>query len=139
MKTITKYLLGFALTAAVLTVIFRYALSYGIEGESTPIVILSACIYGIAMFLAGWFFGKREGEHLPISDVGFRFHFTTYFIHIGISLLWLSLGFGSKYEQVSWTIMTAIYWGIFVLIHFIVYLWMRKSTINNLDKEDLFD
>ena len=139
MKTITKYLLRFALTAIILTIVFRYFLSYGIDNQSTVIISISAIIYGISMFASGWHFGKQDGEYLPIFDVGFRFHFTTYLIHNGISLLWLLFGFGSKYEKLSWTLMVAVYWGIFLLLHFFYYIWTRKNSIDNLDKEDLFE
>jgi len=139
MKTITQYLLRFALTIIVLTIIFRYFLSYGIENHSTIIIILSAVIYFLSMFVSGWYFGKKDGEYLPIFDVGFRFHLTTYLIHNAISLLWIGLGLGSKYEKLSLSIMIAIYWGIFIIVHFIFYLWARKNSIDNLDKEDLFE
>ena len=81
MKTITSFLLRFALTAIILTIIFRYFLSYGIENKSLIIIALSAILYGAAMFISGWYFGKKDGEYLPIYDVGFRFHFTTYLIY----------------------------------------------------------
>uniref|UniRef100_UPI004048EA0B hypothetical protein n=1 Tax=Mariniflexile sp. TaxID=1979402 RepID=UPI004048EA0B len=139
MKTITPYLLRFALTATLLTIVFRYFLSYGIENQSGIIITTSAVTYGLLMFASGWYFGRKDGEYLPIYDVGFRFHLTTYLIHNGISLLWIVLGFGSKYENLSVSIMVAIYWGIFLLLHFIFYVWARKNSIENLDKEDLFE
>lgn len=139
MKTITPYLLRFALTATVLTIIFRYFLSYGIEKQFGIIIIISAAAYGLLMFAFGWYFGRKDGEYLPIYDVGFRFHLTTYLIHNGLSLLWIGLGFGSKYENLNVSIVVAIYWGIFLLIHFIFFLWARKNSINNLDKEDIFE
>lgn len=40
MKTITPYLLGFALTATALTIVFRYFLSYGIENQSGIIIMM---------------------------------------------------------------------------------------------------
>ena len=101
MKTLTPYLLRFALAAVVLTIIFRYFLSYGIEIQTKTIIISSAIIYGISMFSSGLYFGKKDGEYLPIFDVGFRFHLATYVIHNGISLLWIGLGFGSKYEKLE--------------------------------------
>ena len=139
MKTITPYLLRFALTATILTIVFRYFLSYGIENQSGIIITISATIYGLLMFASGWYFGRKDGEYLPIYDVGFRFHLTTYLIHNGISLLWIGLGFGSKNENLNVSIMVAIYWGIFLLIHFAFFLWSRKNSINNLDKEDIFE
>ncbi|CAI8400409.1 MAG: Uncharacterised protein [Flavobacterium sp. SCGC AAA160-P02] len=40
-------------------------------------------------------FWKNDGEYLPILDIGFRFHFTTYIIHNGTSILWIELAYGS--------------------------------------------
>ena len=139
MKTITPFLLKFALTALILTIIFRYFLSYGIENKSSIIITFSAIIYGVSMFISGWIFGKKDGEYLPIYDVGFRFHLTTYLIHNIISELWFIFGFNSHYEKIGTIHSTAIIWGIFLIIHFIFFLWARKNSINNLNKEDLFE
>ncbi len=139
MKTITPYLLGFALIATVLTIVFRYFLSYGIENQSGIIINISAATYGLLMFASGWHFGRKDGEYLPIYDVGFRFHLSTYLIHNGLSLLWIGLGFGSKYENLNASIMVAIYWGVFLILHFMFFLRAKKNSIDNLDKEDLFE
>ncbi|MCC7332748.1 MAG: hypothetical protein IT232_09085 [Flavobacteriales bacterium] len=139
MKTITPYLLRFALAVTVLTIIFRYFLSYGIEKQSGIIIAISAATYGLLMFASGWYFGRKDGEYLPIYDIGFRFHLTTYLIHNGISLLWIGFGLGSKHENLSVSIMAAVLWGISLLIHFAFFLWARKNSINNLDKEDIFE
>ena len=139
MKTITRFLLGFALTISVLTITFRYFLSYGIDNKSTIIVVLSAILYFIGMFISGWFFGKKDGDYLPIYDVGFRFHFTTFFIFNLISELWFVFGFNSGYEKVRYVHLTAIIWGVFLLFHFVMYLKAKRKSIDNLDKEELFD
>lgn len=139
MKTMTPYLLKYSITAILLTITFRYSLSYGLENKSTAIVIISAIIYGISMFASGWYFGRKDGEYLPIFDVGFRFHLVTYIIHNSISFFWIKFGFASQYENLNAVINTMIYWGIFLLIHFIFFLWARKNSINNLNKEDIFD
>ncbi|MDO5607294.1 MAG: hypothetical protein Q4G08_02450, partial [Capnocytophaga sp.] len=84
----TKPLLKFAFTAVVLTLLFRYFLSYGIENKSFVITVLSSTLYAVAMFAAGFYFGKKDREFLPIYDIGFRFHLVTYLIHNSISELW---------------------------------------------------
>lgn len=139
MKTITPYLLRFALVATILTIIFRFVLSYGIKNQSITIIILSGMTYGISMFISGWIIGKKDGEYLPIFDVGFRFHFTTFLIFSVISELWFILGLNSHYEKIKTIHITILIWSILILIHFIVYLWTRKNSINNLDKNDLFE
>ena len=139
MKAITSFLLKFALVASVLALIFRYFLSYGIENKSPMIIIISSVLYGVAMFTNGFYFGKKDGEYLPIYDVGFRFHFTTYLIHNAISELWFVFGYNSRYEKIEVIHATAIIWGLFLIIHFIFFLRTRKNTINSLNKEDLFE
>ncbi|PID91512.1 MAG: hypothetical protein CSA96_08015 [Bacteroidetes bacterium] len=139
MKTITPYLLRFTLTAILLTIVFRYVLSYGIAHFATAIIVLAAGTYFVAMFASGWYFGKKDAEYLPILDIGFRFHFSTYLIHNSISLLWIGLGFASKYETIELPLMVSLFWGIGLLLHFIFFLRERKNAINQLDKEELFD
>ncbi|WP_353128402.1 hypothetical protein [Parapedobacter pyrenivorans] len=139
MKAKTPFLLRFALTATGLTIIFRYFLSFGIEDGSSIAIILSAVIYGIAMFIGGLYFGRKDGAYLPVYDVGFRFHFVTYLVHNLISVLWFAFGLNSHYEQIETVYATAIIWGIFLIIHFIFFLWARKNSINSLNKEDLFE
>lgn len=139
MKTITKHLLGFVLTASLLTLIFRYFLSNGIENQSSILVIASAVIYSISMFGAGFYFGLKDGQYLPIFDVGFRFHFSTYLVHNSICLLWIWAGLGSRYENLHISTTIAAVWGVILILHFFLYLWARKNSIDSLDKEDLFD
>lgn len=139
MKAITIYLLRFALVITALTCIFRYFLSYGIDNKSTLIISLSSVLYFIAMFISGWYFGKKEGDYLPLYDVGFRFHLTTYLVYNLISELWFILGFNSNYEKAGNVHSTAITWGAFLLLHLLFFLWTRKKTIDNIDKEDLFE
>lgn len=135
----TINLVKFAVAAGVLTIVFRILLSIGIENRSKVIIGASAIFYFSAMFLSGWFFGKKEYLHLPIHDVGFRFHLTTYLAYIILSELWFLLNFNHKSETISTIHVTAAIWGVFLLCHFIYYLYIRKNTINHLDKEELFD
>lgn len=139
MKTITPNLVKFAITASLVTILFRFALTFGIESKSNFLVILFSLLYALAMFVSGWTFGKKDREYLPIYDVGFRFHITTYLIHNIVSELWFALNFNSKFENISVIHSTAIIWGAFLFGHFLFFLWTRKNSINNLDKEDLFD
>lgn len=139
MKTISPNLLKFAMATTILTIIFRYFLSFGIESKSVIIIISSAIFYFIIMFISGWYFGKRDIEFLPIYDIGFRFHLTTYLIHNLISELWFVFGLNSHYESIVFVHLIAIIWGVLLLTHFILFLLTRKNTINNLDKTDLFE
>lgn len=139
MKTVTPFLVKFAIVATFLTLFFRYFLSYGITNESAVIITISASVYGALMFISGWYFGKKEGQYLPIYDTGFRFHLTTYLVFNLISVGWFLLGLNSKYEKISVVYTTAVIWGVILLVHFILFLKGRKNAINHLDKYDLFE
>lgn len=139
MKTVKKYLFLFALTAALLTITFRYFLSAGIENKSAAVIISSPIVYGLAMFMAGWYWGKKEREYLPIADVGFRFHLITYIVHTLISESWFVLDLNAPFENIETIHITAAIWGVLLLLHFAIFLWTRKNAINSLNREELFE
>ncbi|HUH25165.1 MAG TPA: hypothetical protein VLY87_00930 [Flavobacterium sp.] len=139
MKSITPYLVRFAVAASILTIVFRYFLSTGIENNNATLVLLSSVIYGLAMFVTGWFFGQKDGNYLPISDVGFRFHLTTFLVHNIISELWFVFGLQASKETINTIHYTILFWLPFLIIHYIFYLVAKKKSIKGLNKDDLFE
>ena len=136
---ITPNLLKFTLAAIVLTIIFRMGLSTAITNKTTVAVIICSIVYGILMWCIGSYFGRKEYEYLPIYDIGFRFHFSTFLAHNVVSLLWFVFAFESKYENIKVIYITALIWSVFLIIHLIYYLSVRKLSIKNLNKENLFE
>ena len=136
---LTPNLLKFTFLAIMLTVLFRIALSSFITDQMIVALIITSIVYGILIWITGYFFGRKDYEYLPISDVGFRFHLATFLTHNLISILWFTFGFQSKYESVRIIYITAAIWSIFLLAHFIYYLSVRKLTVNDLDRKDLFE
>jgi hypothetical protein len=140
MKTlITKNLLKFTLATILLTILFRIGLSTSITNKMTLAVIICSIVYGILMWFNGSYFGKKEYEYLPIYDIGFRFHLSTFLAHNIVSVLWFVFAFESKYENIKVIYITALIWSVILIIHLIYYLSIRKETIKNLDKENLFE
>ncbi len=140
MKTlITPNLIKFTCTAVILTIIFRFALSTSITNETVIFVILSSMIYGILMWFNGRYFGRKEYENIPIYDVGFRFHLSTFIAHNLVSVLWFVLGYESHYESIKIVYLIATIWLLILIIHFFYFLSSRKESIKGLDKEDLFE
>lgn len=139
MKIITPYLLRFGIAASILTILFRYTLSSLMTERLFVLVFVSAALYAAGMFALGWIYGKKDGEYLPIADIGFRFHVTAYLVHNLISWLWFAGGFHSSYESIQVVYYIAILWGVLLLIHLGFYLHSLKHTVNHLDKDDLFD
>ena len=140
MKTfITNNLLKFTLGTIILTILFRIVLSASITNKLTSGVIICSILYGILMWFNGKYFGKKEYEYLPIYDIGFRFHLFIFLAHNLISVLWFVFAFESKYENIKVIYITALIWSVILIIHLIYYLSVRKETIKNLDKENLFE
>jgi uncharacterized membrane protein (UPF0182 family) len=68
----------FTLIAIILTIVFRLGLSASIAHKLVLAVVLTSVIYAILMWLNGSYFGKKDYEYLPIYDIGFRFHLSTF-------------------------------------------------------------
>ena len=139
MKLFTINLLKFSIVALLLTVAFRFVLSFSLEKGSPLPVIVTAVLYAVGMFTSGWIFGKKDYIELPLFDIGFRFHLMTYLICNGIGELYFLAGLQSSYEKVSSVHTTAWIWGLFFLIYFIIYVISRTKSILGIDKYDIFD
>lgn len=139
MKALTKNLMNFGIFFFIGAIVFRYSLSHFLDSHSYGLVWITAVIYFFFNFIIGWFFGKRDYESLPLYDIGFRFHFVTYLLFNVVSLAWFSLGFHSHFENIRIVYLTALFWGIGLLIHFILYLIARKNSINGLNREEIFE
>ncbi len=136
MKALTIRLGEFAISAFVLTVLFRYALNLTIGANSVIGTTSCSIVYFCLMYLTGWYFGKKEEIESEIPDIGFRFHLVTYLLCMGI-------GFGAYYlgwntESFSAMTMAAASWGIGLSIHSIFYLIERRKWIKGYAKEDIF-
>lgn len=127
----------FSISALVATVLFRYILSLCIGMNSWILTLLCSATYFCCMFLCGWHFGKKDSEYNGIHDIGFRFHAVTYMLCISISCLAWHIGWNT--EGLSSIIITAISWGIGLIVHFIFFLIEYKKTIRGYAKDELFE
>jgi hypothetical protein len=139
MKIITTNLTKFALATFFLTLVFRFALSYGIDNKSWLIIIFASAMIAITMYIAGQYWGKKDHEQLPIYNLRFRFHFCSFLIHSIISELWFVLKLNAKNESVLIVHTYCATWLIVIIGHYFGYVRTRKNAIKNLDKEDLFE
>ena len=139
MKTISKNLIAFSIGLIVFTIAFRFSLSSMLQNRLFSSVWIVAAIYGIFIFIIGWIFGKKDKLYLPLYDIGFRFHLATYIICNLIAEGWYLIGLQSEYENARTVHLTAIFWGIGLLIHFIIYLFTRKNAIKGIKKSEIFE
>lgn len=136
MKMLTKRFLQFVIGALILTIVFRYSLNLCIESERVFAAIICSIFYFLLMYLAGWFFGKKDDAENEILDIGFRYHSATYVLCVVFSYISYLIGWHT--ETLKAMTVTAISWGIGLLIHFICYLIERRKTIRGYVKEEIF-
>jgi hypothetical protein len=139
MKTMTINQLTFAGVLIVITIAFRYGLSTILTNMEFTWAWLIAAFYALSVFAAGWVLGKKDYESLPLYDISFKFHLITYLVCNLIAELWFLLGFQSQFESVKSVWLTALFWGIGLIIHFILYLFARKNSIKGIEKSEIFD
>lgn len=136
MKALTIRLGQFAISALFLTVLFRYALNLCIGVNSLFGTVSCSIVYGGLMYLLGWYFGKKDAVENEVHDIGFRYHFVSYILCIGI-------GYGAYYwgwntETLRAMAITAISWGIGLAIHFVFFLLEQRKTIKGYAKDEIF-
>jgi hypothetical protein len=139
MKLLTINQLTFAGILVILTIACHFGISTFLENREFTWVWLIAALFAISVFFAGWYFGKNDYESLPLYDIGFKYHLITYIAFNLITELWFMLGFQSNFESVKSVHLTALFWGIGLIIHFILYLFARKDSIKGIEKSDIFD
>lgn len=139
MKIITRNQLIFAGLLTILTIAFRYGLSTLPDKELFVQVWYMAALYGIIICIIGWILGKRDYLSLPLYDVGIRFHATTYIICNIIGELWFVVGFQSTHEHIKIIHLSALIWGLGLLLHFILFLYSRKNAIQGIKKTEIFE
>ena len=139
MKALTKNLLYFMFFFTIGAIVFRYGLSSFLENRTYSLVWIIAVIYFFFNFFIGWYFGKRDYETLPLYDIGFRFHFATYLLFNTVSVLWFLFDFHSHFESIRVVYVTALFWGIFIIAHFVIYLINRRNAILGIEKSEIFE
>jgi hypothetical protein len=139
MKLFTINQLKYAASLVLITIAFRYALSSQLEASQFTLVWVLAAAYAILIYAVAWIFGKKDYESLPLYDVGFRFHLTTYVLCNLIAEIWFYFGLQSKHENIRIIHITAIAWGVGLLIHFLIFLFTRKDAIKGIEKSEIFE
>jgi len=139
MKFITKNLVLYAVLLSVYSIAFRYALSSVLEAEKFVFSIVLGVIYGVLIIITAWILGKVHSIKKFVFDAGLGFNVTTYIVWGLVSELWFILGFNSRFENIRSVHYALIIWGVFLIIHFIVYLRLRSRTIKGVLKSEIFD
>lgn len=117
----------------------RAFLSHYITDHNIIGVWCSSILWGISMYIAGWYFGKKDMEYLPFFYSGYKFHVATYLVFAFVSFSWLKIGFNDANETFGQVINTLLIWAIFLMIHTVSFLNYRKKAIKGLNKSKIFE
>ena len=137
--TITKPLVQFIIVITLITILFRVSLSVLLNEQLWNYVFIPPVIYFILMYVSGRFFGIKEYEYLPIGDIGFRFHVSTFIVFFTVSYLMYFLEYMSSSEPKGIIDTTLLIWGILLFSHFVFYQKFKRNNIKGINKEDIFD
>jgi hypothetical protein len=131
-------LLRFIGVIALWNILFRFSLSYVLENEFWPLVILPPVIFFLLMYFTGRYFGLKQWNDLPVNK-SFTFHVSTFVVFFLVSYGFYFLGLLSQHEPIIGINYTLFFWGIGLLISFFHARNMMKNTIKGLDRDQLFD
>ncbi len=139
MKLITHHLVKFGLVLVALTLAFRAGLSAMLAAHQFSLTWALSTLYGVAVFMSGWIFGKRDKVYFPVYDIGFRFHLATYIIFMLIAEVWHLAGFQSQYENMNSVHITGLSWGAGLLLHYVFYRIAGRDSLKGLKRSDIFE
>jgi hypothetical protein len=139
MKIISSNLLIYALLLLVYTLLFRWGLSSLLTAERFLWVVLISVAYGAIIFFTAWTTGKRDGMNNFLFDAGFRWNLTTFIAWGAASEAWFLLGLHSPYETIRIVHITLLIWSGFLILHFLLFLILRRRTIKGVHKSDIFE
>lgn len=139
MKIISRNLLLFASLLLIYTLLFRYGLGALLTAEKWAWVVFIAVAYGALIFVTAWMTGKRDGINNFLFDAGFRWNLTTFIVWGAASEAWFLLGLHSAHESIRVVHITLLIWSGFLVLHFILFLILRRRTIKGVHKSDIFE
>ena len=129
----------FAALLLIYTVLFRYGLGSLLDSEKWAWVIIISVVYGAIIFVTAWMSGRRDGRENFLFDAGFRWNLTTFLVWGAASEAWFLLGLHSAKETIGVVHITLLIWAGFLILHFILFLILRKRTIKGVHKTDIFE
>ncbi|MFN8209013.1 MAG: hypothetical protein U0T82_16635 [Bacteroidales bacterium] len=121
------------------TTIFRIMLSRSLDLGQFSLVWWIAVAFAVITFATGFLTGYASRKELQFFDIGFRSNLYSFIIWSLISELWFRFGSPSKYESITVLHYTILIWGLLLLAHFIIFLFLRRKSIRGLNKDHIFD
>jgi len=135
MNFINRYVIRYAVFAAIFSTTFYLSLEYFISNKNPAMIWGVAILYGLAMFLSGLLVGKRD---IYEGYIGLNYHIATYVICNIVPMVLISIGWLTVmgYKMIFFIM---VVWGLSLLIHIVTYIGRRKSNLKGFDKKGLFE
>jgi len=135
MLVLSRNLKIFGALAILYSIVFHYYYSGYVAGGQWNNVVIAAALYGVCMFATGLSLGAIDPVRGTRMDQGFQYHFVTYIVVNGIGILWALVGLSPEEATVGVAFLTALPWGVGLLVHFLVV----RHFIKGIPREDVFD
>jgi|AntAceMinimDraft_12_1070368.scaffolds.fasta_scaffold233873_1 hypothetical protein len=139
MKYITKNLVIHAVIFLLASFLFRYLISLSLSNGYFSGVWIVAAVYFLSLTLMIWKFSILDKKHLPLYDLGFRFHVATYIVWVFASYTWFMFGNLSTHENMIQLHISSIIWFVILGVHFAIFRLTRKKSFKGLKKSEIFD
>lgn len=136
MKVFTKEFTTFLILATILTLTFRILLSNYLHGQNYTMVWVIAILYGLLMFVVGFYTGKNDVNEFSLARSFLKWHGGIFVIWGLISYLWMFFGNPAPTEKLSSLNLAMIIWAICGTI---VYFFIKYYTVKGVDKSEIFE
>ena len=120
MLVLSRNLKIFGALAILYSIVFQFYYGEYVAGSDWNNVAIAATLYGVFMFATGLFIGAKDPIRGTRMDQGFQYHLVTYIVVNGTGILWALAGLSPEGESVGVAFLTALSWGVGLLVHFLV-------------------
>lgn len=120
--TINQFKFGFYFL--LLTIMLHAGMTLSLNAEAFSVIWMLLPLFVIPVIIIAWRYAIEDGKIIPFANTGFKFHLITYVVSMIVPEVKHLLGLASRSEDIYSTHMTAIYWGLGVLLHFILYKFL---------------
>lgn len=135
MLDLSKNLKAFGVLALIYTLVFNYYYSAFIADMLWNNVGIAATIYFFAMFITGLILGAKDPIRSSRIDQGLHYHFVTYLVVNTTGILWTLLGFSAGAETIGMKLLTALSWGVGLLVHYLIV----RHMIKGIPRDEVFE
>ncbi|MBL4625257.1 MAG: hypothetical protein JKY42_08990 [Flavobacteriales bacterium] len=132
MTTNQKY---FGILNLIFSISFFYYLNSSLHEKSYDFLTLSAVLFGLLIFIAGYILGYKDPIRNSRNNISFQYHLTTFIVVNSVGIPWLFISRGLNTSSLISASLQLFPWAIGLLIHF----YFSSKSIKGMDKEEIFD